>query len=68
MNTANLTSRSLDLSSTRPHAPTPTPPTAPPARRGCRERDFGIGYGNSGGYASNPCYASHWGAPRFRCA
>ncbi|CAN5639504.1 hypothetical protein BH23PSE2_BH23PSE2_08930 [soil metagenome] len=39
---------------------------APPARREHRQRDFGIGYGSSSGYASNPRYASHWGAPRFR--
>ncbi|MDQ3494268.1 MAG: hypothetical protein M3485_01730 [Pseudomonadota bacterium] len=45
----------------------PSPPTLP-TRREHRERDFGIGYGNSSGYASNRRYASHWGAPRFRCA
>ncbi len=32
-----------------------------------RERDFGIGYGNSSGYASEKRYASAWGQPRFRC-
>jgi hypothetical protein len=36
-------------------------------RREYRERDFGIGYGNSSGYASNRRYASNWGEPRFRC-
>ncbi len=41
------------------------PATAP--RREYRERDFGIGYGNSSGYASNRRYASQWAAPRFRC-
>ncbi len=43
-------------------------PDALPARREHRERDFGIGYGNSSGYVSNRRYASHWGAPLFRCA
>jgi hypothetical protein len=43
-------------------------PPAAPARREHRERDFGIGYGNSSGYASNRRYASNWGASRFRCA
>ncbi len=31
-----------------------------------RERDFGIGYGSSSGYAKTPRYASSWTAPRFR--
>jgi len=39
-----------------------------PARRERRERDFGIGYGNSSGYASERRYASDWGPTRFRCA
>jgi len=33
-----------------------------------RVRDFGVGYGNSSGYATARRYASNWGAPRFRCA
>ncbi len=40
---------------------------AAPARTH-RERDFGIGYGNSSGYASNRRYTSEWGPTRFRCA
>lgn len=33
-----------------------------------RERDFGIGYGNSSGYGSAHRYTNDWaGAPRFRC-
>jgi hypothetical protein len=33
-----------------------------------RERDVGIGYGNSSGYASERRYARDWtGQPRFRC-
>lgn len=47
---------------------TPSQPT-PRVRRGQhRERDFGIGYGNSSGYGCTRRYASDWaGAPRFRC-
>lgn len=41
----------------------PLPGTARPARR---ERDFGVGYGTSSGYASTRRYASNWAAPRFR--
>ena len=33
-----------------------------------RVREFGVGYGNSSGYATTRRYASNWGAPRFRCA
>ena len=33
-----------------------------------RERDFGVGYGSSSGYASNRRYAQDWMQPRFRCA
>jgi hypothetical protein len=39
-----------------------------PARREHRERDFGIGYGNSSGYVSHRRYSSNWGAARFSCA
>jgi hypothetical protein len=50
-----------------PSSPAPAE-AIPLVRREPRERDFGIGYGNSSGYASHRRYASHWGAPRFRCA
>lgn len=41
---------------------------APSARREYRERDFGVGYGRSSGYASQRQYVSAWnGEPRFRC-
>jgi hypothetical protein len=33
-----------------------------------RERDFGVGYGNSSGYASNRRYATTAFKPLFRCA
>jgi hypothetical protein len=38
------------------------------ARHLHRERDFGIGYGNSSGYASNRRYSSNAFQPLFRCA
>ena len=38
------------------------------ARRERRERDFGVGYGNSSGYASAKRYTKDWGLTRFRCA
>ena len=37
-----------------------------PARRERRERDFGIGYGSSRGYASAKRYVNDWGLTRFR--
>jgi hypothetical protein len=60
------------------NAPTPRTPTpnrdhadnvvALQARRERRERDFGIGYGSSSGYASDRRYVNDWGLTRFRCA
>lgn len=46
-----------------------TQSTARPAsyRDALRSRDFGVGYGNSSGYASGRHYASNWGNARFRC-
>lgn len=41
---------------------------ADPVRHLHRERDFGVGYGNSSGYASNRRYTSNWAQPLFRCA
>ena len=39
-----------------------------PTRREYRERDFGVGYGRSSGYASDRRYASAWNGPiLFRC-
>ena len=32
-----------------------------------RERDFGIGYGTSSGYAAERRYTSDWAAVPFRC-
>jgi len=39
-----------------------------PIRHIHRERDFGVGYGNSSGYATQRRYSSEWAAPRFRFA
>ena len=55
------------LSTTRPAAQA-ADQTPAPARREYRERDFGVGYGRSSGYASQRQYASGWnGQPLFRC-
>jgi hypothetical protein len=54
----------------RSHTSHPRPALAAPAapRREYRERDFGVGYGRSSGYASERRYAAPWnGQPRFRC-
>jgi hypothetical protein len=47
---------------------TPIQPQATSPRRAYRERDFGVGYGRSSGYASQRQYANGWnGQLRFRC-
>jgi len=38
-----------------------------PVRHVHRERDFGVGYGNSSGYASQRRYIDQWAPSRFRC-
>jgi len=61
------------MSTTTLRTPTPTrrlpTPAAPqPPRREYRERDFGVGYGRSSGYASTRQYATGWNGERlFRC-
>ena len=43
-------------------------PSTTPTLRQYRERDFGVGYGRSSGYASQRQYTNAWnGQPRFRC-
>ncbi|MEO6264697.1 MAG: hypothetical protein ABIO58_07045 [Luteimonas sp.] len=60
------TLRTLEPAPTRPPVAQAQKPVA--ARREYRERDFGIGYGRSSGYASNRRYANAWGGlPHFRC-
>ena len=56
------------ITTARP-TPTPTARNAAPSRPQFdrRERDFGIGYGNSSGYGCEEHYARPWGADRFRC-
>jgi hypothetical protein len=50
----------------RPTTVVQTAPAAP--RREYRERDFGVGYGRSSGYASARRYVAPWnGQPHFRC-
>jgi hypothetical protein len=51
----------------RPFNVLPEPQTAP-SHREYRERDFGIGYGNSSGYGRDRSYTSNGFAPLFRCA
>ena len=47
---------------------TPRSTAEVPTRREYRERDFGVGYGRSSGYASDRRYASAWNGPiHFRC-
>lgn len=45
----------------------PSRPASQPIRHQHRERDFGIGYGNSSGYGSEEHYVHRWGPDRFRC-
>jgi hypothetical protein len=40
----------------------------PKSRRSYGERRFGVGYGNSSGYAADKRYTTDWGQIRFRCA
>ena len=39
-----------------------------PVRHVHRQRDFGVGYGNSSGYGRDRHYTSNVFAPLFRCA
>ena len=39
-----------------------------PIRHVHRQRDFGVGYGNSSGYGRDRHYTSNAFAPLFRCA
>ena len=45
-----------------------TPAVAAPIRHVHRERDFGVGYGNSSGYATQRRYADTSSQPRFKFA
>lgn len=48
-----------------PNAPL-RPSSAPEQRHQHRERDFGIGYGNSSGYGRDKRYTRDWGQALFR--
>ncbi len=41
---------------------------ANPVRRPYRERDFGVGYGKSSGYAADRRYTTRTFTPLYRCA
>ena len=43
-------------------------PAAIATRQAHRERDFGVGYGTSSGYASQRRYSSNWAQTRFTFA
>ena len=45
----------------------PSTPTTTHIPHQHRERDFGIGYGNSSGYGTEEHYVHPWGPDRFRC-
>jgi hypothetical protein len=52
----------------RASAPVQRIPATPAPSARYPERDFGIGYGRSSGYATTRHYAVAWtGLPRFRC-
>ncbi|MEO6365335.1 MAG: hypothetical protein ABIO38_04695 [Luteimonas sp.] len=53
------------LKTTSQTKPNPMPAQAP-RRQPPRTRDFGVGYGNSSGYASERRYTSDWSQIRFR--
>lgn len=65
----NATQPSRRLEATPEHRPAPVAPAAIPdrRRRHHRERDFGVGYGNSSGYASARRYTDGHVDPLFRC-
>lgn len=52
----------------RPRVEQEPPPAAPgrPSRHVHRERDFGVGYGNSSGYGSDRHYVDGHADPIFR--
>ena len=62
----NTQTRIPTTTTTRRHSASST---ARPAsyRDAPRNRDFGVGYGNSSGYASGKRYATNWANVHFRC-
>jgi hypothetical protein len=62
MNVRSFEARRESASKSAPVAP------SAPARQQYRERDFGVGYGSSRGYASHRRYSNSGFQPMFRCA
>jgi hypothetical protein len=67
MNAPQPSRRPETLAEHRPAPAAPVAPAAIPDRHHHRERDFGIGYGNSSGYASARRYTDGHVDPLFRC-
>lgn len=63
-----MTTRHSPSTSSPPRTPAAlVAPVAASAHRRYQARDFGVGYGNSSGYASGKRYTPDWGNARFRC-
>jgi hypothetical protein len=60
-------SRNLQTTTQNPSRTVTAAVASSPVRHIHRERDFGVGYGNSSGYASNRSYIDQWAPSRFRC-
>ena len=60
--------RSLQPTPATPSREAVAPTAASHMRHTHRERDFGVGYGNSSGYASARRYVDTRAQPRFRCS
>ncbi|MBF6023148.1 hypothetical protein [Lysobacter niastensis] len=60
-------SRNLQSTNSSPSRAVAAAVAASPVRHVHRERDFGVGYGNSSGYASQRRYTDQWAPARFRC-
>ena len=61
-------SRNLQSTYSSPSRTVAAAVASTPVRHVHRERDFGVGYGNSSGYASQRRYTTdQWAPSRFRC-
>lgn len=60
-------SRNLQSTYSNPSRTVAAAVASTPVRHVHRERDFGVGYGNSSGYASSRRYIDQWAPSRFRC-
>src|SRR3546814_857423 len=74
--THQITKAQEPAMNTQTRIPTTSAPRRQPARSTARpasyrdaprNRDFGVGYGNSSGYASGKHYATNWANVYFRC-